>query len=137
MRWATSMVKVLAMMKVPTKSAMPAKTSSPCFMPLIEEAMASAWSSASFSAVVVSTRSFGSALSSSAFSAAWVTPSFALTSISSYVPALPKSFCAVAVSNRVRLPPAATPPSSVVKTPTTFGVMTGPSTDIRTVSPTP
>ncbi len=53
MRWATSMVKVLAMMNVPTNSAMPAKTSRPVFMPLIAEAIALAWSSASCWPVVV------------------------------------------------------------------------------------
>ena len=46
----------------------------------------------------------------------------AFTSISSYSPGLAKSFCAVAVSNRVRLPPAATLPSSVVKMPVTVGL---------------
>lgn len=69
-RWATSMVKVLAMMNVPTKSAMPAKTSSPDLSPLIEEAIISAWSSASCLAVVVSVCPLGSALSKADFSAA-------------------------------------------------------------------
>ncbi len=135
-RWATSMVKVLAMMNVPTKSAMPAKTSSPCFRPDIEAEIASAWLSASSCPVVVSTVSFGRALSSSAFSADWLTPAFALTSIWSYVPGLPNSCWAAAVSKRARLPPAATLPSSVLKMPVIFGSRTGPSTDSRTVSPT-
>lgn len=60
----------------------------------------------------------------------------AFTSISSYVPGLPNSFWAVAVSNSARLPPAATLPSSVVKIPVTTGLSTGPSTEMRTVSPT-
>jgi len=135
-RWATSMVKVLAMMKVPTKSAMPAKTSRPCLRPDIEEEINSAWSSASSLPVVVSTRSAGSALSSAAFSAVWEVPAAAFTSISSYVPGLPNSFWAVAVSYSARLPPAATLPSSVVKIPVMTGLRTGPSTERRTVSPT-
>lgn len=135
-RWATSMVNVFAMMKVPTKSAMPAKTSSPCLSPLIEDEIISACSSASSLPVSVSTRSVGSALSSADFSAVWEVPEAAFTSISSYVPGLPNSFWAVAVSKRARLPPAATLPSSVVKMPVTTGFRTGPSTEIRTVSPT-
>lgn len=97
-RWATSMVKVLAMMNVPTKSAIPAKTSRPCFSPLIDAEICSAWSSASCLAVVVSTSFVPSALSSPAFSAVWEVPEAAFTSISSYVPALPNSSCAVGVS---------------------------------------
>ncbi len=46
-RWATSIVKVLAMMKMPTNRAMPAKTSSIVFMELIDDEIISAWSSAS------------------------------------------------------------------------------------------
>lgn len=136
MRWATSMVKVLAMMNVPTNRAMPANTSRPCFRLLMEAEMASAWSSASCLPVVVSTSFAGRALSSSALSAVWLVPAAARTSISSYVPFLPNRACAVAVSNRARLPPAATLPSSVVKMPLTVGVRTGPSTESRTVSPT-
>jgi hypothetical protein len=63
-------------------------------------------------------------------------PDAAFTSISSYSPTRWKSCCAVAVSKRARLPPAATLPSSVVKTPAMVGLRTGPSTDSRTVSPT-
>ena len=43
---ATTIEKVLAMMNVPTKSEIPAKTSIPCFSPLIDEEIVSAWSSA-------------------------------------------------------------------------------------------
>jgi len=124
------------MMKVPTKRAMPAKTSRPCLRPLIDAEIVSAWSAASLALVVVSTLSAGSALSRAAFRAVCETPGAALTSISSYVPVLPNSFWAVAVSKRVRLPPAATLPSFVVKMPEITGVRTGPSTEIRTVSPT-
>lgn len=77
------MVKVLAMMKVPTNSAIPAKTSSPCFIPLIEAAIISAWSSASCLPVSVSTRSLGRALSRADFRALCEVPAAARTSISS------------------------------------------------------
>ncbi len=80
-RWATSMVKVLAMMNVPTNRAIPAKTSRAVCMPLIDRAMVSAWSSASCLPVVVRTVPSGSALSSSALSAACETPGFAVTLI--------------------------------------------------------
>ncbi len=135
-RWATSMVKVLAMMKMPTNSAIPAKASRPVFMPSMLLAICSAWSSASFLPVVASTPSRGSTLSTAAFRALWDVPGAAFTSISLYAPGAANSFCALAVSNSARLPPAATVPSSVVKMPVSFASRTGPSTEIRTVSPT-
>lgn len=52
-RWATSIVKVLAMMNVPTNRAIPAKTSSAFFRPLMSAAICVAWSSASCLPVVV------------------------------------------------------------------------------------
>ncbi|CAM5319056.1 hypothetical protein SRIMM317S_06823 [Streptomyces rimosus subsp. rimosus] len=127
------MVKVLAMMKMPTKSAMPAKTSRPVFMPSMLLAIISAWSSAIFLPVTDSAVS-GSTLSTADFSASWDVPGAAFTSISLNSPGSANSFCAVAVSNSARLPPAATAPSSVVKMPETFISRTGPSTDSRTVS---
>jgi hypothetical protein len=129
------MVKVLEMMKVPTKRAMPANTRRPLSMELICDAMRSAWSSASHSPVAVETPS-GTTASSAARRSSWPVPGAARTKISSYSPVRWNSFCAVAVSKRARLPPAATAPSSVVKTPVRVGVRTGPSTDSRTVSPT-
>ncbi len=135
-RWATSMVKVLAMMKTPTNSAIPAKTSSPVRMPDMPCSIMRACSSAISSPVEV--RVFAGRTSRTRFSnSRWLTPSSAVRTISLYRPGWENSSCAVAVSNSTRVPPAATPPSSVSKTPTTFSSRIGPLTDIRTVSPTP
>lgn len=79
---------------------------------------------------------WGSALSTAWRRAAWEVPAAASTSISWYPPAVLNSFCAVPVSNRASEPPAATRPSSVVKMPVSFCSRTGPSAEIRTVSPT-
>ncbi len=130
------MVKVLAMRKMPTKSATAAKASRAVFMPCMLSSITLASASASSLPVEVVALSLGSALPIACWSAAWDVPAAASTSISVYPPDSPNSFCAVRVSNRASEPPAATRPSSVVKMPVSFCCRTGPSADIRTVSPT-
>ncbi len=131
------MVKVLAMMKMPTKSEMAAKTSSIVFMLLVPLAISLACSSFSSWPVSVlnwsSAGTFGFTWASSALSSV---PGLACTAMLLYWPGASSSCCAVARSKRVSVPPEETPGSSVVKTPVRVASTTGPFEATRTVSPT-
>ena len=134
-RWATSMVKVLAIRKTPTKRAIPAKTSRMVLRPLSPASVCLASSSASAAPVWASafSGSRGFTASSSCRSEA---PASAVTVTSLNWPGFRKSCWAVPVSKRTRLPPALTAPSSVVKTPERVYSFTGPVVATRTGSPT-
>ena len=115
-RWATSMVKVLTMRKVPTNSAMPAQASSSWESALTVPALRSACSLARRLPVTASTP-YGRIFSACCRRTSGEMPGSAFRSIWLYWPGLAKRRWAVAVSKRVRVPPAATLPSSVVKIP--------------------
>lgn len=135
-RWATSMVKVLAMRKMPTKSEILAKTISPVFIPSMRSSIMPACVSARCFPVSTVALPGGSARWIACCRVVWDVPAAAVTWITLYAPGVRNSFWALVVSNSVRVPPAAARSSSVVKMPVSFGSRTGPSTEIRTVSPT-
>jgi hypothetical protein len=135
-RWATSMLNVLTIRKTATKSAIPAQASSTWPSARTLPALTSACSAASCAAVTASVPS-GNTVSARPRSGSADVPGAAFRSIWLYRPGFANRRWAVAVSKRVRVPPAATFPSSVAKMPLTVCSMTGPLTDTRTVSPTP
>ncbi len=103
-RWATSIVKVLKMMKAPTKTAMPAKTSRNVEKP----AMAS-WTVLAFSSVnclpVIASTPVGSTRAIRSRSSFWEMPSSAAMLIELNSPGASSTRCAVAVSNAVTAAP--------------------------------
>ena len=92
LRWATSMENVLRMMKLPTNSAMPAKTRRKISMKARPEAMSSAALSAASCPVRTVAASPMTARTEAA-STSCVTPSAATTSISVYSSRPPSSNC--------------------------------------------
>jgi hypothetical protein len=128
-------VKVFAMMKMPTNSEIPAKTSIAVCMPLMLFLIVSDWSAASFLPVTAFDPA-GRISCAWSFSSLCEVPGAAFSVIWSYCPISANSRCAVGVLKSTRVPPAATLPSSVSKTPTMRCLSTGPSTDMRAVSPT-
>lgn len=129
------MVKVLAMTKTPTNSAIPAKARSIRVSPLVPSAISCACSSASWAPLVTVMPSAGSSARILLVSSWLSVPGAELTSSSSNWPGCRKSCCAALVSKSARLPPAVTRGSSVVTMPTSVLVRVGPCTAKRTESP--
>ncbi len=103
-RWATSIVKVLKMMKAPTKTAMPAKTRRN-----VEKPPMACWTVLAFSSVscfpVTASTPVGSIRAIRSRSSLWEMPSAAAMLIDVYWPGASSTRCAVAVSNTVTAAP--------------------------------
>ena len=134
-RCATMIENVLKMMKAPTNSAMKAKTSS-----AVRKNPRASFNcldcSSATAALVTDSTPFGSTSASRCWSWTAVTSGSATTSISSNIPVLPRTSCAVGVSNMASVAPARLSASPKPAIPEIVNSRGGPWNKIRMVCPT-